>query len=124
MNYFKMIDKYEQKDQYNLYSFRGLTMTEEVFTCHFPAFPVLPGVLMLEMCRQTIDKYFTEKRVADYKLISFSKVKFQSFARPGDVLETEITLKKEEANMLHFSAKISNVEKNIASVKSIVYKIF
>ncbi len=51
----------------------------ELFLDHFPDFPVLPGVLTLEILKRTIVPPPRGVRVAGLKA-----VRFQSFLKPGD----------------------------------------
>lgn len=68
---------------------KGLALSEEYLQDHFPRFPVMPGVLMLEaifqaaacLVRTTDD--FRHSMVA---LTDARNLKFQGFVQPGDQL--------------------------------------
>ena len=49
-----MIDNIIYLDTHRIITERRLTMSEDVFGDHFPLFPVLPGVLLLEMISQSL----------------------------------------------------------------------
>lgn len=48
---------------------------EPVFAGHFPAYPILPGVLLLALARSTISDYFGRP-------VQFSEVRRQRFSKP------------------------------------------
>jgi 3-hydroxyacyl-[acyl-carrier-protein] dehydratase len=68
---------------------KGLALSEEYLQDHFPRFPVMPGVLMLEAIFQaaaclvrTTDEY----RHSMVTLVETRNMKFQGFVQPGDQL--------------------------------------
>lgn len=68
---------------------KGLALSEEYLQDHFPRFPVMPGVLMLEAIFQAA-AYLV--RVTDnyaysmVRLVEAKNLKFQGFVQPGDQL--------------------------------------
>jgi 3-hydroxymyristoyl/3-hydroxydecanoyl-(acyl carrier protein) dehydratase len=80
----------------------------EFFQDHFPGFPVVPGVILLESMAQLAGKligYTVRKERGDWPfpiLSMANNVKFRKFVRPGDVVELEarvIELRDESAMM-------------------------
>jgi 3-hydroxyacyl-[acyl-carrier-protein] dehydratase len=78
---------------------KALTMAEEYLADHFPNFPVMPGVLMLEaltqagawLVRATED--FAHSMVV---LKAVGNVKYAQFVEPGQTLQVEVELVKLE----------------------------
>lgn len=77
---------------------KAITLSEDFFSDHFPRYPIMPGVLILEALAQlsgllleaTVESKYALKRKA---LISImEKVKFRTIARPGDVLDLQATI--------------------------------
>ena len=78
-----------------------LPETSEFFNDHFPDFPVLPGVLGLEILRQTAVRYFQrtgEATPPDFLLREIRAVKFSDFFRPGEPWESRLELLWEGAD--------------------------
>ena len=55
------------------------------FQGHFPAFPVLPGAVLLDEALQAIES----ARGIDLKIWKIASVKFLDVVRPGDALRLE-----------------------------------
>ncbi len=59
----------------------------EFFQDHFPGFPILPGVLALEMLKQTAEVYLRNQNQSGAKRFGLKKisgVKFARYLKPGD----------------------------------------
>jgi 3-hydroxyacyl-[acyl-carrier-protein] dehydratase len=71
---------------------KNLAMTEDYFEHHFPFFPVMPGVLMLEAMVQLsrwLIAYSTEFNYFGL-LAKLDSAKFRKPAQPGDVLDVRV----------------------------------
>jgi 3-hydroxyacyl-[acyl-carrier-protein] dehydratase len=82
---------------------------EEFFSDHFPGFPVLPGVLGLEMLRQTAEAYVRESGIEDplrSRIKKITGVKFARYLKPGDVWESMLQLESREGNLWKWNAKL------------------
>ena len=67
----------------------------EFFKDHFPGFPVLPGVLALEMLKQTADRYLellSSGAGQHYFLKQIRATRFTKYLRPGDEWEGRLML--------------------------------
>ena len=71
------------------------TRSEDYFADHFPGFPVVPGVLLLESLAQLSGKLLELTILRDrgywsWPIFSMAdKVKFRRFVRPGDLVRLE-----------------------------------
>lgn len=81
--------------------YKNLTLSEEYLADHFPGFPVMPGVLMLEAMIQLSSWLI---RVTDdfsdsiIYLKEARNVKYGHFVQPGETLELEAKILKREGN--------------------------
>jgi 3-hydroxyacyl-[acyl-carrier-protein] dehydratase len=76
---------------------KALSLAEEYLADHFPAFPVLPGVLMLEAMTQSAG--WLVRATYDFEPVLIEMVEarnmtFLSFIRPGELLELEVVAKR------------------------------
>jgi len=63
----------------------------ELFRDHFPEFPVLPGVLSLEIIKKTAEFWLSRQPSQAFRLREIGMVKFGSFLRPGDRWHLRLT---------------------------------
>jgi len=67
----------------------------EFFHDHFPGFPVLPGVLALEMLKLTAEKYLdslSKEKGQHYFLKQIRSTRFSNYLCPGDTWESALKL--------------------------------
>lgn len=97
-----------------------VTMNEPQFTGHFPATPVMPGVLMVEAMAQTaavlvgVSMDLADKDMLVY-FMAIDGCKFRRKVGPGDVLEMHVTVTrgKPGAKVWKFSGR-AEVEGELA----------
>lgn len=76
---------------------KALSLAEEYLADHFPAFPVMPGVLMVEAMTQAAGWLVQATRGFPYSRVELAEarnVTYKNFVRPGEVLEIEVTVRK------------------------------
>ena len=81
----------------------------EFFKDHFPAFPVLPGVLALEMLKQTAECYLhaeEETRERRYFLKQIRATRFSIYLKPGDEWESQLELVSEGPAETHWNGRL------------------
>ncbi|MBI5725861.1 MAG: beta-hydroxyacyl-ACP dehydratase [Planctomycetes bacterium] len=72
---------------------KALSLAEEYLADHFPIFPVLPGVLMLEAMTQSaawlvrVQQDFAKSLIV---LAAARNVKYTYFVQPGNIMRTEV----------------------------------
>lgn len=89
--HFRLIDHVLERSESRVVAAKLVSMSEEYLQDHFPTFPVLPGVFMLEALVQSA-RELDQPGVGRLVLGRVRALKYGSFVRPGDVLTTEITL--------------------------------
>ncbi len=76
---------------------KNLTLAEEYLADHFPAYPVLPGVLMLEAMIQSAAWLVRASTDFEKTLILLKEarnVRYGAFVRPGGQLVMEVTARE------------------------------
>ncbi len=84
---------------------KSLSLAEEYLADHFPTFPVLPGVMMMEALVQA--SAWLVRCTEDYAhslltLAEARNVTYKSFVSPGRILELDVTARKIEAASSEF----------------------
>ena len=76
---------------------KNLSLAEEYLADHFPGFPVMPGVLMLESLVQAgawLMRHAEDFRYSTVLLKQAKAVKFNSFLTPGKTLHVSATVQQ------------------------------
>jgi 3-hydroxyacyl-[acyl-carrier-protein] dehydratase len=92
---FYLIDKVELVSAEKLVGYKQVSLAEEYLADHFPTFPVLPGVLMLEALTQAAAWILHVRgnfACSMAVLKEARNVKYGSFVAPGNVLRVEVEL--------------------------------
>ncbi|MCK6417417.1 MAG: 3-hydroxyacyl-ACP dehydratase FabZ [Alphaproteobacteria bacterium] len=89
---------------------KNVTMNEPQFQGHFPAFPVMPGVLIVEAMAQTaaIVVVHTLGKDAEGKIVYFMTIDDARFRRPvvpGDSMHIHVKKVHARANVWKFSGE-------------------
>lgn len=91
---FHLVDRIEQVEPgKRIVTSKALSLAEEYLADHFPAFPVMPGVLMIEAMVQSaawlvrIEQDFAKSMVV---LTTARNVKYTYFVKPGNILRCEV----------------------------------
>jgi 3-hydroxyacyl-[acyl-carrier-protein] dehydratase len=84
---------------------KALSLAEEYLADHFPRFPVLPGVLMIEALVQAAACLVRATEDFAHSLVVLAEarnVTYKSFVSPGRVLEVSVQAKRIEAELSQF----------------------
>ena len=94
---------------------KTVSLAEEYLADHFPAFPVLPGVLLLEGLIESASWLVREAENFAHSMILLEQarnVKYRSFVAPGAQIEYTVQAKAIEENVSSFSGfGLSNGER-------------
>lgn len=104
---------------------KAVSANEEFFNGHFPSYPVMPGVLILEAMAQTGAVAILSKEENKGKIALFAgadKVRFKKEVKPGDLLrlECELTEQKGVFGMGKAKALVNDKVVCIAELKFVV----
>ena len=91
---------------------KSVTVTEPHFAGHFPKYPVMPGVLIIEAMAQTAGclvsytEGYGSKKSSEGKLVYFASIdsaKFRKPVRPGEILSLYIEKIRGRGTLWKFS---------------------
>src|SRR6266513_1841876 len=104
---FNLIDKIEEITDTRIVAVKHVSLAEEYLADHFPTFPVLPGVMMLEALTQAAS-WVLHRRNNFAKSFAVLKearnVKYGNFVAPGNHLRVEVEFVKETEAGASFNA--------------------
>ncbi len=104
---FLFVDKIISKEGNSITTQRTLRDDEYFFQGHFPGNPIMPGVLLCEVCFQTGAILMGAGSQPGLGVVTRIKdAKFKNFARPGDTLTTIVTLDDKIDNAYYMSGTI------------------
>jgi len=90
---------------------KNVTINEPFFQGHFPYYPVMPGVLIVEAMAQAaaILTFHTVKAKADersvYYFVGIDDARFKKPVVPGDSLRLEVSVNRQVRGIWKFDAK-------------------
>jgi 3-hydroxyacyl-[acyl-carrier-protein] dehydratase len=104
---FNLLDKILEISGTRIVATKHVSLAEEYLADHFPSFPVLPGVMMLEALTQAAG-WVLHRRSGFAKSFAVLKearnVKYGNFVAPGNHLRVEVELIKETEAGASFKA--------------------
>ena len=96
---------------------KNVTINEEFFVGHFPNYPVMPGVLIIEALAQAagILSFKSMNKTADdntlYFFVGIDNCRFKKPVVPGDVLNLNVSIKRVRGGVWKYNA-IATVEED------------
>jgi 3-hydroxyacyl-[acyl-carrier-protein] dehydratase len=106
-----------------LTAIKNVTISEPFFQGHFPNYPIMPGVLILEAMAQAsavLGFRSTGTSAADdnvYLFVGIDKARFRQAVQPGDQLRIEVALKRAVRGMWMFAASATVEGREVASAE-------
>lgn len=98
---FLLVDRIDELEPERIVGIKNVSINEPFFTGHFPDYPVMPGVLIVEAMAQ-VAGVLVLSQIPDRKsklvlLAGVDGAKFRKPVRPGDQLRIEMKLIKRKA---------------------------
>ena len=107
----------------SLVAIKNVTFNEPQFTGHFPAQPIMPGVLIIEALAQATGILAFKSEVGKpkdgqiYMLVGVDKARFKRMVEPGDQLRLEVEVLAVKRGMWKFACKALVDGKAVASAE-------
>ncbi|MCD6489429.1 MAG: 3-hydroxyacyl-ACP dehydratase FabZ [Thermodesulfobacterium sp.] len=120
---FLMIDKIVEVDEEKQYvkAIKNVTINEPFFSGHFPDYPIMPGVLIIEAMAQAaaagMKVIFPDYKEKLFVLAGIDKVKFRHPVYPGDTLVIEAQGFKKKGYIVKTNATAKVGEKVVAEAE-------
>lgn len=110
--YFMQFDGvYDMQAKKSCKAFKKISRSSGYFADHFPNKPVLPLTVLLECKRRLAQEFLLASGwFSHYQLLKMEKIKMSDFVQPGDVIQTELIVKKvsDEQLVLHLRTFLPN----------------
>jgi beta-hydroxyacyl-ACP dehydratase FabZ len=98
-----LVDRIEELEEDRIVGIKNVTANEPFFDGHFPDFPVMPGVLIIEAMAQVagvlVLNSIPDRKTKLVLLASIEEAKFRKPVRPGDQLRIEMKVSKRKATI-------------------------
>ncbi|MCA9304346.1 MAG: hypothetical protein KC996_09510 [Phycisphaerales bacterium] len=94
--HFTLIDRVLERSDDTIVAIKHISNAEEYLQDHFPSFPVLPGVMMLEAMTQAARALIDPENDSStpWVLGTARALKYGSFVRPGSTIRITMTIHK------------------------------
>ncbi len=98
---------------------KNVTINEPFFQGHFPNYPIMPGVLIVEAMAQVagILAFHSGAKGNTIYFMSIEKAKFRKPVVPGDQLRFEVTILQQRSNVWKFTAEAFIEDKLVAEAE-------
>ena len=100
---FLLVDRIVELEAERIVGIKNVTLNEPFFTGHFPDFPVMPGVLIIEAMAQTagvlVLKSIPDREKKLVLLVAVENARFRRPVVPGDTLRMEMKVLKRKASV-------------------------
>ena len=96
-----LVDRVLETSEDTIVAIKNVTINEPFFNGHFPSYPVMPGVLIMEALAQTCGVLKLSKPENKGKLVFYAvmdKVKFKKQVVPGDTLTLKVSMERLRSN--------------------------
>lgn len=97
---FELVDAVLECEADRIVTVKQVSAAEEYLQDHFPGFPILPGVMMLEAMVQAARRLLSTRdpAMARHVLGSVRALKYGAMVKPGDTLRVEVRISEPDGH--------------------------
>jgi 3-hydroxyacyl-[acyl-carrier-protein] dehydratase len=110
---FELVDRVVEREADRIVTVKAVTSAEEYLADHFPSFPVLPGVMMLESLVQAARVLIADRHDAPWVVAEVRNVRYGNMVRPGEQLQVSVERTKSDEATQTFKG-VGEVNGNVA----------
>ena len=108
---FLLVDKIIEMDDQHVVGIKNVSYNEPFFLGHFPDFPVMPGVLIIEAMAQTagvqVLSTIPDRHNKLVFLVSVDGARFRRPVRPGDQLRIEMKVIRRKGSVAKMAGNVT-----------------
>ncbi|MGA2267626.1 MAG: 3-hydroxyacyl-ACP dehydratase FabZ [Bryobacteraceae bacterium] len=123
---FLLVDRIVEMEPERIVGIKNVTHNEPFFTGHFPDFPVMPGVLIVEAMAQTagvlVLKTVEDRDKKLVLLVAIENARFRRPVVPGDTLRMEMKVLKRKASVAKM-AGVATVDGQVVAEAEVMCKL-
>jgi 3-hydroxyacyl-[acyl-carrier-protein] dehydratase len=123
---FLLVDRIVELEPERIVGIKNVSYNEPMFTGHFPDFPVMPGVLIIEAMAQTagvlVLKSIPDRQNKLVLLVAVENARFRRPVVPGDTLRMEMKVIKKKASVAKM-AGVATVDGVVVAEAEVMCKL-
>ena len=123
---FLLVDRIVELEAERVVGIKNVTANEPHFTGHFPDFPVMPGVLIVEAMAQCagvlVLKSVPDRHKKLVLLVAIENARFRRPVVPGDTLRMEMKIIKRKASVAKM-AGVATVDGQVVAEAEVMCKL-
>jgi 3-hydroxyacyl-[acyl-carrier-protein] dehydratase len=123
---FLLVDRIVEMEPERIVGIKQVTLNEPFFQGHFPDFPVMPGVLIVEAMAQTagvlVLKSMPDRANKLVLLVAIENARFRRPVVPGDTVRMEMKIVKRKSSVAKM-AGVATVDGNVVAEVEVMCKL-